>query len=86
MHKDCTVYPAIFFASLHCILYFYNVESGARYMKPSAGARMKEPIGPEILVIKNRSPYLPIHLAAVASSYSNSCGLDCTDSRVTGSS
>ena len=32
-----------------------------------------------------RSPYLPIHLAAVASSYSNSCGLDCTDRRVTGS-
>ena len=34
---------------------------------------------------QNRSPYLRIHLAAVASSYSNSCGLDCTDRRVTGS-
>ena len=39
----------------------------------------------DITPILNRSPYLPIHLAAVASSYSNSCGLDCTDRRVTGS-
>ena len=32
--------------------------------------------------IKKQSPYLPIHLADVASSYTNSCGLDCTDRRV----
>ena len=37
------------------------------------------------VVIFNRSPYLPIHQAAVASSYSNSCVLDCTDRRITGS-
>ena len=37
------------------------------------------------LVIENGRRYLPIHLAAVASSYSNNCGLDCTDRCVTSS-